>query len=130
MATPDTNSVDSQDPMPCIAGGTAHDPVDWDAHLSVGSINCAAISDPFAVSAWVVSFNVGQSKFAGAMPVLSRWHTAGCANCQKHLDVRGHFPLLDLMQDEAERTTFEIRVYMGDNPFGAPHKTSCDRGIA
>ncbi|KAH6845613.1 tyrosinase [Chaetomium sp. MPI-CAGE-AT-0009] len=89
-------------------------------HLSVGGINRAAISGSFAVSAWAFSSNVSQPMLVGVVPVLSRWHTAGCANCQNHLEVRAHFPLVGYSKDEAEGTAFEVRVHTRDNPGGAP----------
>ncbi|RYO96251.1 hypothetical protein DL765_011632 [Monosporascus sp. GIB2] len=90
------------------------------AHLSVGGINRAAISGSFAVSAWAFSSNVNPPMLIGVMPVLSRWHTVGCANCQNHLEVRGHFPLRGYSQDKVQSTAFEVRVHTRDNPDGVP----------
>ena len=39
-------------------------------------------------------------------PVLSRWHTSGCANCQTHLKVKTFVNLPALTQAEAETAEF------------------------
>jgi tyrosinase len=101
------------DPAPAAPPPSAH------PHLSVDGINRATISGSFAISAWDTS-NESKPTLVGVEPVLSRWHTAGCANCQNHLEVRAHFPLLGYSKDEAKDAKFGARVHTRNYPSGVP----------
>ncbi|KDN61568.1 hypothetical protein CSUB01_04162 [Colletotrichum sublineola] len=78
--------------------------------LTVGNINRAAIAGSFVVSAWAVRED-GTRLLVGTEAVLSRWHVAGCQNCQNHLGVRAHIPIEGWSEEEAKRTRFEVRLH-------------------
>ncbi|KAK1986205.1 hypothetical protein LZ30DRAFT_778531 [Colletotrichum cereale] len=78
--------------------------------LAVGNINRATIAGSFVVSAWAVKED-GSRSLVGTEAVLSRWHVAGCQNCQNHLEVRVHIPIEGWSEEEAKRTRFEVGVH-------------------
>ncbi|GKT49086.1 tyrosinase [Colletotrichum spaethianum] len=78
--------------------------------LTVGNINRATIGGSFVISAWAVKEN-GEQLLIGTEAVLSRWHVAGCQNCQNHLEVRAHIPIEGWSKEEAQKMRFEVGVH-------------------
>jgi tyrosinase len=65
----------------------------------------------------------GVKHLLGAEAVLSRWHVAGCANCQNHLDVRAHIPLpVGWTKDDVEKAGVYVKVHTREMPKGSDHK--------
>ncbi|KAG4286455.1 hypothetical protein FPRO06_07715 [Fusarium proliferatum] len=88
--------------------------------LAVSNINRAAIGGSFMITAFVKNKNTGAMQLAGTEAVLSRWHVAGCANCQNHLEVRTHIPLHGWSKEKADKATFDVRLQTRD-PTVADH---------
>ncbi|WQF85693.1 Putative tyrosinase copper-binding domain, di-copper centre-containing domain superfamily [Colletotrichum destructivum] len=78
--------------------------------LTVGNINRATIGGSFVVSAWATKEN-GDKMLIGTEAVLSRWHVAGCRNCQNYLEVRAHIPIEGWSKEEAEKMDFEVKLH-------------------
>ncbi|KAF9158451.1 hypothetical protein BGX21_003389 [Mortierella sp. AD011] len=75
--------------------------------LIVSNINRATLGGSFVVSAWANLEN-GDKVLVGTEAVLSRWHVAGCRNCQNHLEVRAHFPMEGWRKEEVEKMSFKV----------------------
>lgn len=77
--------------------------------LAVSGINRGAIAGSFTVSTWATV--KGEKRLLDLQSVLSRWHTAGCANCQTHLGVK-HFVPLHGVEDASD---VEVLVHTHDD---------------
>ena len=84
--------------------------------VRVSGINRASIAGSFVVSAWAKAPNTPDAILAGYEPVFSRWHVTGCANCNNHLSVTAHMPLINWLKPQSLR--FEVRVDSGDGTGG------------
>jgi tyrosinase len=59
--------------------------------VRVAGINRATIRGSFMITAYTT---IGKKKYhLGTEAVLSRWHVAGCANCQTHLEAKAFIPI-------------------------------------
>ncbi|KAI1175944.1 tyrosinase [Nemania sp. FL0916] len=66
--------------------------------VRVTGLNRAALPGSFML---VVRANVeGQEEIVGTESVLSRWHVSGCANCQKHLEVKAYVRLKGVEKED------------------------------
>ncbi|KAI6773062.1 hypothetical protein HG530_004020 [Fusarium avenaceum] len=88
--------------------------------LAVSNINRSAIGGSFMITAFSKSAINEEPVLAGTEAVLSRWHVAGCANCQNHLEVRTHIPLHGWSKEKAENAEFEVKLQTR-NPKVANH---------
>ncbi|KAG0343743.1 hypothetical protein BG005_002227 [Podila minutissima] len=96
---------DYDNPEPPLAGPpTQPAPI-----LTVSNINRAALSGSFVVSAWALQND--ERILVGTEAVLSRWHVAGCQNCQNHLEVRAHIPMEGWSREETENMRFEAHLH-------------------
>ncbi|KAL2265952.1 hypothetical protein VTJ83DRAFT_5304 [Remersonia thermophila] len=97
-----------------------HAPPKPQALLTVSGANRATISGSFYVAAWLPDpHKPGLEYPIGIEAVLSRWHVAGCANCNNHLEVTAHFPLPQgWTNDEVERRGVRLRVHTRERPKG------------
>jgi tyrosinase len=59
--------------------------------VHVSGINRGRIAGSFVIAAHAESD--GEKRLIGFEAVLSRWHVAGCANCQLHLESKATFPV-------------------------------------
>jgi len=59
--------------------------------VQVSGINRGAIAGSFVIAAHAEID--GKTQLIGFEAVLSRWHVAGCANCQLHLESQAAFPV-------------------------------------
>ena len=59
--------------------------------VQVSGINRGAIAGSFVIAAHAEI--AGETQLIGYEAVLSRWHVAGCANCQLHLESMAAFPV-------------------------------------
>ncbi|GKT90672.1 LOW QUALITY PROTEIN: tyrosinase [Colletotrichum tofieldiae] len=103
--------------------------------LTVGNINRATIGAR-------LSSRRGPSRRTGLLvgteAVLSRWHVAGCQNCQNHLEVRAHIPIEGWSKEEAKKMRFEVRVHTrklegakdGNGPQRGPRTLRSDSGLS
>jgi len=61
----------------------------------------------------------GVKHLIGAEAVLSRWHVAGCANCQNHLAIQAHIPLPEAWtEDDVQKARVYVRLHTRDQPEG------------
>lgn len=91
-------------------------------YLQLSGVSRGAIRGSFVVAAWTKDAHGKPDQLLGAEPVLSRWHVAGCANCQNHLDVGTHIPLHgwteDQARDQENGNGFVVAVHTRDKPTG------------
>jgi tyrosinase len=71
-------------------------------HAIVSGINRAQLSGSFIIAMHKVNTATKERTVVGYQAVLNRWQTAGCANCQTHLNVRAHIPLRALTAKDVE----------------------------
>jgi tyrosinase len=64
----------------------------------VSGINRARIAGSFVIAAHAEID--GKKQLLGYEAVLSRWHVAGCANCQLHLESKAAFPVSQHLQEK------------------------------
>ncbi|KAF4339671.1 tyrosinase [Fusarium beomiforme] len=88
--------------------------------IAVSGINRASIGGSFMINAFAESKDGGEEYLVGTEAVLSRWHVAGCANCQNHLEVRSHIPLHGWSKEDVENVQFDVRLQTRD-PVVADH---------
>jgi tyrosinase len=86
--------------------------------LRVAGINRGAIRGSFTISAFATID--GKRLHLGTESILSRWHVAGCANCQTHLEAKAFFGLRGLAQDVVATTPFTVEVRTRDGLLGQP----------
>lgn len=98
---------DYDDPEPPLTGPPNTQPAPI---LIVSNINRATLGGSFVVSAWA-EMEKGKEILVGTEAVLSRWHMAGCQNCQNHLEVRAHFPITGWSKEETEKMNFKVRLH-------------------
>lgn len=84
--------------------------------LAVSGVNRGAIRGSFLISTWARDGDdeFGSKKLLDVHPVLSRWQTAGCANCQTHLNVKTFVPLHGV----EDSSKVEVLVHTHDEPAG------------
>ncbi|KAF9996256.1 hypothetical protein BGZ65_008151, partial [Modicella reniformis] len=78
--------------------------------LTVSNINRATLGGSFLVSAWAI-LESGEKILVGTEAALSRWHVAGCQNCQNHLEFRAHIPIKGWSKEEAEKVRFRVHLH-------------------
>jgi len=71
-------------------------------HAIISGINRAQLSGSFVIAMHKVNTATKERTVVGYQAVLNRWKTAGCANCQTHLNVRAHIPLRALTKEDVE----------------------------
>jgi tyrosinase len=76
--------------------------------LHVSRINRGSIAGSFVIAAHAEVD--GETQLIGAEAVLSRWHVAGCMNCQLHLEAKASFPLPQHVHDLAAASPDAISV--------------------
>lgn len=81
------------------------EPVRAKGALTVTGTNRGAIPGSYLIE--VTREIDGKDVLLGAESVLSRWHTAGCANCQTHLAVTATIPLPGVDSAETAQTEFD-----------------------
>jgi tyrosinase len=86
--------------------------------LRISGINRAEISGSFLVSIWASSDEDEGEQLIDVEPILSRWHTQGCANCQTHLNVKTFVPLHGWAEEKARAATFRVKLHTRKNPAG------------
>jgi tyrosinase len=88
--------------------------------LTITGTNRAAIRGSFFIAAWLPDpTKSGVAYPIGIEAVLSRWHVAGCANCQNHLEVSAHLQLpAGWTQEEATRRKVYVLVHTREHPEG------------
>lgn len=80
--------------------------------VQISGINRAPVRGSFVVALYA---NIdGKRQLIDAEAVLSRWHVAGCANCQTHLEVKTFTGLHDLHGLSPEDGTFEVEIRTRD----------------
>ncbi|WP_026359610.1 tyrosinase family protein [Sphingomonas sp. PR090111-T3T-6A] len=72
-------------------GDAAAQPAENARTVHVSGLDRSKIPGSFIISAYAEID--GERRSLGHEPVLSRWHVAGCANCQTHLRVSANFVL-------------------------------------
>ncbi|KAF6805698.1 tyrosinase [Colletotrichum sojae] len=86
--------------------------------LVVNDVYRSDIGGSFLISAWATNLETGKKMLVGTEAVLSRWHVAGCQNCQNHLEVRAHIPIKGFTQKEFNKMKFEVGVHTRTRPGG------------
>ena len=83
--------------------------------VHVSGINRGRIAGSFVIAAHAESG--GEKRLIGFEAVLSRWHVAGCANCQLHLESKATFPvpehLHELAASQPETITASVHTRDG-----------------
>jgi tyrosinase len=83
--------------------------------VHVSGINRGRIAGSFVIAAYAESG--GEKRLIGCEAVLSRWHVAGCANCQLHLESKATFPvpahLHELAMSRPEAITASVHTREG-----------------
>jgi tyrosinase len=89
-----------------------------DAHIRISGLSRGDAKGSFFLSAWASDPNTeGGSELVAVVPVLSRWHVAGCANCSTHLNVTA-VASVGMSSQEARRQNFEVLVHTKDRKYG------------
>jgi len=60
----------------------------------------------------------GKRHHFGTEPVLSRWHVAGCANCQTNLEAKAFIGLSRLPEEAIRAAHIEVEVHTRDGLLG------------
>ncbi len=76
--------------------------------LEVRGINREAFSGSFIVHAYAEVDD--QVHYLGFRSILSRWNVVKCKNCLNHLEVKEHFHLDGLSDDQIDRAKFHVRI--------------------
>jgi tyrosinase len=83
--------------------------------VHVSGINRGRIAGSFVIAAHAEVD--GEKQLIGYEAVLSRWHVAGCANCQLHLESKAAFPVPphvhDLARSQPEAITASVHTREG-----------------
>jgi tyrosinase len=74
-------------------------------------IDRTGIRGSFLISAFATVD--GKREHIGTEPVLSRWHVAGCMNCQNHLEATASFRLPPGARAEDTKVEVEVRTHQG-----------------
>lgn len=61
--------------------------------VRVSGIDRSTVQGSFAIGVWATDPASNEKKLVGVEPVFSRWHVAGCTNCQNTLHVTAHIPI-------------------------------------
>ena len=93
-----------------------------DAHIRISGLSRGDAKGSFFLSAWASDPNTegdteGGPKLVAVVPVLSRWHVAGCANCSTHLNVTA-VASVGMSSQEARRQNFEVLVHTSGRKYG------------
>lgn len=86
--------------------------------VRVSGINRAAIRGSFMISAYAIIG--GKRHHLGTEAVLSRWHVAGCANCQTHLEAKAIIGVPRVREEAVGSGHFEVEVRTRDGLLGQP----------
>jgi tyrosinase len=103
-------SLEGQAALAALAAAAA--PGRSEKAVRVGGINRAAIRGSFLISAFATID--GKRQHVGTEAVLSRWHVAGCANCQTHLEAKAVISLRGLQQSVADKAQYDVEVRTRD----------------
>jgi tyrosinase len=74
--------------------------------LHVGGVDRSKLEGSFLIAAFAEVD--GERRLIGVEPVLSRWHVAGCANCQTHLKASADFRI---SRPTAEANGVEVEIH-------------------
>lgn len=80
------------------------------SHIRASGISRATTAGSFVVSVWASKTDQDPT-LLGFEPVLSRWHVAGCANCNNHLAVGFYLPLSGWGRADITNATFTTVVH-------------------
>jgi tyrosinase len=80
--------------------------------VRVSGIKRSAIRGSFLISAYAVVG--GKKHHLGTEAVLSRWHVAGCGNCQTHLEAKAFIAVPRFVEDAEESAHFNVEVRTRD----------------
>lgn len=83
-------------------------PIEPGPVLHVSRINRGRIAGSFVIAAHAEVD--GAKELIGCEAVLSRWHVAGCMNCQLHLEAKAAFPLPEHVHELARSAPEKITV--------------------
>jgi len=86
--------------------------------VRIRGINRAAIRGSFLISAFATVD--GKKQHLGTEAVLSRWHVAGCANCQAHLEAKAVIGLQSLPLGVADKAEYHVEVRTRDGLLTEP----------
>jgi tyrosinase len=86
--------------------------------VRVSGINRNTIRGSFVVAAYARIG--GERQLIGIDAILSRWHVAGCANCQAHVEVKAFFGLGQLSVEAANNATIEVELHTRDGVVPPP----------
>ena len=86
--------------------------------VRVSRINRSTIRGSFMVSAYATI--EGKRYHLGTEAVLSRWHVAGCANCQTHVEAKAFIALHGLREETIGDAHYEVEVRTRDGLLGQP----------
>ena len=84
--------------------------------VRVSGINRATIRGSFMISAYAVI--AGKKQHLGTEAVLSRWHVAGCANCQTHLEAKAFIAFPQPRDKAVQETHVEVELRTRDGLLG------------
>lgn len=93
--------------------------------LHVGGVDRSKLPGSFVIAAFAQV--EGERRLVGVEPVLSRWHVAGCANCQTHLKASADFaiPAAALAASEsAAESGIAVEVHSRYGVIGRPGQRS------
>jgi tyrosinase len=86
--------------------------------IRVSGINRARIRGSFLISAFA---NIGgERSHLGTEAVLSRWHVAGCANCQTHLEAKAFIGMREFREETDQNVQYEVEVRTRDGLLDQP----------
>jgi tyrosinase len=95
--------------------------------VRVFGINRSAIRGSFMISAYAVV--EGKRYHLGTEAVLSRWHVAGCVNCQTHLEARAFIGVPGFRADAIQHSHFEVEVQTRNGLLGQPMALAMDSAM-
>jgi tyrosinase len=91
-----------------------------DAHIRISGLSRGDAKGSFYLSAWASDPDTDDDpKLVALVPVLSRWHVGGCANCNNHLNVTA-IASVGMSSREAQRRNFEVLVHTRGRKYGHP----------
>ncbi|KAK5989394.1 Tyrosinase [Cladobotryum mycophilum] len=82
--------------------------------LRVPGINRANIAGSFVIAVWATGPGTEDKVLVGFEPVFSRWHVAGCPNCQNSLSVTAYIPLNEALRGRAKELKYDVELIVSD----------------
>jgi tyrosinase len=86
--------------------------------LHVGGLDRSKVNGSFLIAAYEQVD--GERRLVGIEPVLSRWHVAGCANCQNHLKASADFRITP---EIAESKAIGVEIHTRTGVIGGGPRT-------